>query len=179
MTTSFLNWLYVGSSPTGDTMQDLSFQGEENLEKLVKLIKARLHSSGKVKSQDNDGNVVYLDHDIFAPEMLEAFVALSISQFNQTPYFTFFSLNDTEFVDTFTDVLVMGAVLHALASQSLLERGREFTFSQGDGDAGIVFSPPSLAEMLNTQWATLLNHHHIKLKEIKSEISSFTSKKQK
>lgn len=135
-------------------------------------MKARLNSTGKAKSQDDAGNVIYIDTDIFQTEMLEAFIELSISQFNQTPFFTSFTIEDTEFVNTFTDLLVEGAVLHALASQSLLERGREFQLT----DSGVTFNPPSVSELLNTQWVTVLEHHHSKLKDVKSWIKSFKNK---
>ena len=66
-------------------------------------------------------------------------------------------------METFAEVLVEGATLYALASQALLERGREFQMS----DNGISFDPPNLSELLNTQYSILLVHHWDKLKLIK------------
>jgi len=135
-----------------------------NISKLVGLLKNRLQSAGKAKSLDAAGNTVYIDVDIYSPAMLEAFVELSISSFNQTPHFSFFTAEDSPFVDTFAEVLVEGATLYALSSQALIERGREFQMT----DTGISFSPPSIAEMLNTQFSIILSHHWEKLKVIKS-----------
>lgn len=169
MATSFLNWFYVGSSPTGDTMQDLSYEGDENLDRLVKLLQARLSSAGKTQSVDENGNTVYIDCDIFTTDLLKQFLQLSLSEFNQTPHFTNYSFDDTAVVDTMTDLLVEGAVLSALSSRALLERGREFTLT----DVGVSFNPPNVSEMLHTQWATLLEYHFKKLKYVKEHIQAF------
>jgi hypothetical protein len=147
----------------------LSNTGERNLTNLVGLLKARLQSNGKTKSADKDGNTIYVDCDIYGNETLAAFIGLSVSDFNQVPYFTNFTLEDSRFVDCFTEVLVEGATLYALSSQALIERGREFYI----GDDGINFVPPNVSEMLNTQYSTLLSHHWEKLKTIKSRITEF------
>lgn len=171
----FPKLFYVGSSPIRDTidilnaMKKLSPFGQENLEDLVSLLKLRLQSSGKAKSTDTNGNVVYVDRDIFSKESLEAFVLLSLSDFNQTPTFTFYTLEDTKIVETFADILVEGAVLSALASKALIERGREFMIVDG----GVTIDPPTVSELMNTQYSTLLGYHWEKLKTIKSHISDF------
>lgn len=145
---------------------------EENKNKLVGLLKNRLQSAGKAKSLDAQGNTIYIDVDVYGQNMLEAFVDLAVSSFNQTPCFSFFTLEDTVFVDTFAEVLVEGATLYALSSQALIERGREFQMS----DKGITFVPPSIAEMLNTQFSTILSHHWDKLKVIKMSMDTETQK---
>jgi hypothetical protein len=148
---------------------------QKNLERLVELTQTVLRSKGKTKSSDTEGNVIYVDCDIYDRNMLETFVHLSLSNFNQIPYFTFYTLEDAKFIDLFTEVLVEGAVLYALGSQALLERGREFQITNGS----IHFDPPGVSELLNTQYSTLLQHHFEKLKLIKGEIKSvkFTGKK--
>lgn len=153
---------------------DFSAQEILNINKLLTLVKSRLNSSGKSKLKDEHDNVVYVDCDIFSVDVLVTFLMISLSEFNQTPYFTNYSFADNLVVDTFADVLVEGAVLAALASQALIERGREFKIE----DNGLYFDPPSVAEMLNTQYSTLLNHHSEKLKLIKgtSQIFDFTKK---
>jgi hypothetical protein len=148
-------------------------KSQKNLGKLVNLVEAALNSKAKAKSSDVLGNVVYIDTSVYVRETLEAFVQLSVSQFNQIPYFTFFTLEDQKFVDLFTEVLVEGAVIYALASQALLEKGREFKIE----DKGIYLDPPNISEMLNTQYQVLLTHHFEKLKLIKGEIQSFKVKK--
>src|SRR5271170_5465515 len=143
--------------------KDFSDAAQHNSDTLVALLQSRLRSNGKVKSSDAEGNIIYVDVDIYTKEVLEDFIDLSVSGFNQTPTFTFFSLENSKFVETFAEVLVEGATLYALASQALLERGREFQMS----DNGISFDPPNLSELLNTQYSILLVHHWDKLKLIK------------
>lgn len=136
---------------------------------LMKLVKACLSSRGKQRSLDGYGNVFYLDTDIYSNNQLSMFLDLSLSEFNQTPYFTSFTWDDPDFITTFANILVEGAVLLCLASQSLIERGREFTFV--DGYQSIEFNPPTISEMLQTQYSNLLGHHFEKLKLIKSDKS--------
>jgi hypothetical protein len=142
---------------------------KRNSDWLIGLLKQRLQSSGKAKSVDKLGNITYIDADIFDKDVLEAFIDLAVSEFNQTPYFTFFTLEDSSFVDVFADILVEGATLYALSSKALIERGREFSID----DNGLSFAPPSMAEMLNTQFSTMLSHHYMKLKHIKDSITAF------
>lgn len=142
---------------------DLSKHATKNVNRLIKLMRARLNSSGKSKSIDKHKNVVYIDHDIYSIDMLVQFLHLSLSEFNQTPYFTAFTFEDADFLTIFADVIVEGAVLQALAAQALIERGREFKIE----DHGMMFDPPPVAEMLNTQYATLLSHHIEKVRYIK------------
>jgi len=137
-----------------------------NINKLMKTLRSRLNSSGKAKSTDNYGNVIYVDCDIFSVDMLTSFIANAISDFNQVPYFTFFTLEDTPIIDQFHDILVEGATLMALASQALIERGREFQIS----DNGVNFTPPTVSELLNTQYSTLLTNYYDKLKYIKNSM---------
>ncbi len=102
--------------------------------------------------------------------MLEAFIDLAVSEFNSTPDFTDFTLENSRFVDCFAEVIVEGATLYALSSKALIERGREFQIT----DSGLQMQPPAVSEMLNTQFSTLLAHHWDKLKHIKLHIKSFT-----
>lgn len=155
----------------------MSAQAEKNINKLAKLVHSRLFSAGKAKTDRTDGygNTIYVDANIFSDEMLRDFLTLSLSDFNQTPYFTFFGFDDADFVTTFAEVLVEGAVLQALASRALIERGREFQIK----DDGVYLNPPNVSEMLQTQYSTLIGHHFEKLKIIKSEIKNFGPFKKK
>lgn len=135
-----------------------------NIDKLLQGIRARLNSRGKSRSTDNFGNVIYVDCDIFSVDMLVAFLGTSISLFNEIPHITFFTFADSGFIDQFFDVLVEGAVVLALASQALIERGREFQIT----DSGINFQPPTMSELLNTQYSQLLTHNYEKVKFIKN-----------
>ena len=138
----------------------------KNINKLIKSVRARLNSAGKAKSTDAYGNVVYVDCDIFSVDMFVTFLATALWDFNQVPYFTFFQFDDDAFVEQFGEILVEGATLYALASIALIERGREFQIT----DNSINFNPPTVSEMLNTQYNTLLTHYWDKLKYIKNSL---------
>lgn len=137
-----------------------------NIDKLLKGLRARLKSSGKAKKVDAHGNVTYVDCDIFDVNALVTFLVMALSDFNQTPYFTNFTFEDTAIIDQFMDILVKGATLYALSSQALIERGREFQIS----DNGIQFTPPTVSEMLSTQYSTLLSNYYDQLKYIKNSM---------
>lgn len=137
-----------------------------NINKLIKSLKARLNSSGKAKSVDAYGNTKYVDCDIFSIDMLTTFLATALWDFNQVPYFTWFTFDEDSFVDQFGEILVEGATLYALASKALIERGREFQLT----DNGINFNPPTVSELMSTQYSTLLSHYWEKLKYIKNSL---------
>jgi hypothetical protein len=137
-----------------------------NINKLIKALRARLNSAGKAKSSDAYGNTVYVDCDIFSVAMLTTFLATALSDFNQVPYFTFFTFDDDDFVNQFLEILVEGATLYALASKALIERGREFQIT----DNGLSFQPPTVSELMMTQYSTLLSHYWEKLKYIKNSL---------
>jgi hypothetical protein len=137
-----------------------------NINKVLKTVKARLNNNGLAQSTDQYGNIIYVNCDIFSNDMLVTFVVNSLSEFNQTPYFTYFSWEDTQIINEFHAILADGAVLSALASQALIERGREYSIN----DNSVSFTPPSVAEMLNTQWNTMLTQYFEKLKLIKNSM---------
>lgn len=138
----------------------------KNINKLLKALKARLNSSGKAKATDSYGNVVYVDCDIFSIDMLVTFLATALWDFNQVPFFTFFQFDDDNFVEQFGEILVEGATLYSLASKALIERGREFQIT----DNGLNFNPPTVSDLMNTQYSTLLSHYWEKLKMIKASL---------
>jgi hypothetical protein len=137
-----------------------------NINKLMKSLKARLNSSGKAKSSDAYGNTIYVDCDIFSVATLTTFIATALWDFNQVPYFTFFTFDEDPFIDQFGEILVEGATLYALASIALIERGREFQLT----DNGLNFNPPTVSELQQTQYSTLLSHYWEKLKYIKNSL---------
>jgi len=138
----------------------------KNINKIMKSLKARLNSSGKAKSSDAYGNTTYVDCDIFSVSMLTTFIATALSDFNQVPYTTFFTFDEDYFVDQYFEILVEGATLYALCSQDLLERGREFQLT----DNGLNFNMPTVSDLMNTQYTTLLGHYYDKLKYIKNSL---------
>lgn len=135
-----------------------------NINKLIKAVKFRLNSSGKSRRTDEFGNVYFDDCDIYTVEQLAVFVAISLTAFNQIPHFTFFTFEDTEIINTFFEVLVQHAVIYALASKALIERGREFNVS----DNGLTFQPPTVSELLNSQHGAELGNWFEKVKLIKA-----------
>lgn len=155
-------YVHLGDDPGFDYSQVAIM----NINKLLKMLKKRLNSSGKSQAVDRNGNVMYVDCDIYSVDMLTTFCAMSLSDFNQVPYFTHFTFEDSDFIAQFGEILVEGATIYALASQALIEKGREFSIS----DNGINFNPPSVADMLNTQHGSLLSHYFEKLKMIKNSL---------
>lgn len=155
-------YVHLGDDPGFNYSQAAT----KNINKLLKALKARLNSSGKAKTTDGYGNVMYVDCDIFSIDMLVTFLATALWDFNQVPFFTFFQFDDDYFVEQFGEILVEGATLYALASKALIERGREFQIT----DNGLNFNPPTVSELMNTQYSTLLSHYWEKLKMIKASL---------
>lgn len=137
-----------------------------NINKIMKSLKSRLNSSGKAKSADAYGNTTYVDCDIFSIANLTTFIATALSDFNQVPFTTYFTFDEDYFVDQYLEILVEGATLYALCSQDLMERGREFQLT----DNGLNFNMPTVSELMNTQYTTLLSHYWEKLKYIKNSL---------
>jgi hypothetical protein len=137
-----------------------------NINKILKALKSRLNNNGKAKSTDAYGNVQYIDCSVFSNDMLITFIACAITSLNEIPFYTFYTFEDTLFIDQFMNILVEGATLSALASQALIERGREFQIT----DNGVNFNPPTVSELLETQYSTLFAQHWEKLKYIKNSM---------
>ena len=141
---------------------------------LMKYLKARVRSDGKKPKRDaygafvtdGYGELVLEDCNVFTDEILATFLCISLSEFNMVPFFTSFTFADQIIYKTFAHMIVEGAVILALASQSLIEKGREFTISDG----GINYQPAALADHLNTQYNNLLSGHLERLKFIKDSI---------
>jgi hypothetical protein len=137
-----------------------------NINFMIKMMKQRLNSSGKTKATDSYGNVIYIDCDIYSIEMLTTFLAMALSHFNSIPFFTSFQFDDDGFVAQFGEIIVQGAVLYALSSMALIERGREFQIT----DNSLSFQPPTVSEMLNTQYTSMLTVYTETLKNIKNSL---------
>lgn len=137
-----------------------------NVNKILKAVKARLKSSGKTSTTDSFGNRIFADCDVFSADTLITFIAQALTDFNIFPHFTFFTFDDTHIIDQFFSIFVQGAVIYALSSQALIERGREFSLS----DTGTSIVLPSLAEMLNTQYTTELTNFTDRCKYIKAHM---------
>jgi hypothetical protein len=145
---------------------DYSQTAIHNINVLIKTLRARLDSMGKHVSMDANGNKVYTDCDIYSVASLVSFIANSLTEFNSIPYFTAYTFEDTEALKLFHDVIVQGAAIMALSSKSLLERGREFSIS----DNSIQFTPPTVSELMSTEWAGELANYFEKVKYIKNSL---------
>ena len=134
-----------------------------NINNLLKSLRARLKSRGKARRTDEFGNPVYKDCDVYTVDELVAFLCQALSMFNEIPHFTLFTWEDTPIIEQFHDILVQGGLYLALAAQSLIERGREFAIN----DNGVGFTPPTVSELLNTQYQKELDNWYDKAKLIK------------
>ena len=137
-----------------------------NINNLMKSLRYRLKNSGKSRTTDEYGNPVYKDCDIFQPDELVGFLVQSLSMFNEYPRFTTFSMENTEIIEQFHDILVQGATYLALGSQALIERGREFPIN----DNGVSMTPPTISEMLQTQYAKEMDSWEKKCMMIKKNM---------
>lgn len=138
-----------------------------NINALLKALRRRLKSSGVRPSCDEFGNITYTTCDIFSTDELVTFLADSMSMFNEVPVFTFFTFDDTPIIEMFFDVLVQGALYQALGAQALIERGREFQMS----DAGLGFTPPTVSELLNSQYQKEMDNWWEKVRIIKKNMA--------
>ena len=137
-----------------------------NINILIKTLRARLDSQGQAKFTDKNGNDVVVDCDIYTVHQLVSFLVWSLERFNEIPHFTLFTFEDTPMMQQFHAVIVQGATLMALSSKSLLERGREFQLS----DNGVSFNPPTVSDLMSTQWSTSLANHWEVVKFIKGNL---------
>jgi hypothetical protein len=134
-----------------------------NINNVLKSLRVRLKSRGKARRLDENGNAVYKDCDVYTVDELVAFICQALTMFNEIPHFTLFTWEDTPIIEQFHDILVQGALYLALGAQALIERGREFNVQ----DNGIGFTPPTVSELLNTQYQKELDNWHDKCKIIK------------
>jgi hypothetical protein len=134
-----------------------------NINNVIKSVRARLKNRGKARRLDEYGNAVYKDCDVYTVDELVAFVCQSLTMFNEIPHFTLFTWNDTPIIEQFHDIITQGAVYLALGAQALIERGREFSVQ----DNGIGFNPPTVSELLNTQYQKEFDNWYDKAKLIK------------
>jgi len=152
-------YVHLGDEP----IFNLSQQAIININRLMKILKTRLQSSGRKESKDGYGNIVYENCNIFSVDEMHAFLCASLTEFNLTPHFTFFTWEDSYVPDSFGEIIVEGAYIMALASKALIEKGKEFNIS----DNGISFQPPLVADLLTSQFSTLLAPYRERLKHIK------------
>lgn len=137
-----------------------------NIDKLMKGVKARLNSGGKTTIKDSFGNKILVDCNIYTDDQIITFLIFSLSYFNGIPHFTSFTFEDTDFCDRWGAWIVQRAVIDALYSKALIERGREFDIS----DSGTTFKPPSVSELLSSEAGTELSNWTEAVKMIKASM---------
>jgi len=141
---------------------------------LLKYIKARLRSDGQKPSRDEYGafiidgygEMVMEDCNVFSDEVLACFLCSALSEFNMVPFFTSFTFADEIIYKTFSHAITEGALILALSSQALVEKGRDFTISDG----GISYQPPALGDFLQAHYQNFLTSYRERLKFIKNSI---------
>jgi len=153
-------------NPGADFSFEFTKAEVDGINKLLKVLKKRLKSDGTRKAPDGKGGTIDEFCAIFSDDELICFLVNSLSEFNQWPHFTQFTFADVQIRDLFLDIIVQGANLLALAAQTLIEKGREFSIS----DNGVIYQPPQVADILNTQYGTQLAYYKEKLKAIKTSL---------
>jgi len=138
----------------------------KNINKLLWILKGRLNSAGKAMVKDDEGNEQLVDCDIYTVPQLVTFLIAGLSAFNMIPHFTEFRFDDSDFLLIFGEIIVRHALIYALASKTLIERGREFQIN----DNGVTFQPPGVSDMLNTQYSTEYQHWESDIKLIKANM---------
>lgn len=98
---------------------------------------------------------------LFTTYQLMLFLTSSLSIFNQIPPFTNFIFEDTGFINEFGGLILKGAETFGLAAEELIERGKEFPIL----DLG--FQPPSVSDILNTQYSAEFTDWQEEVKHIK------------
>lgn len=165
----------IGSVRIGDEVSfDFSEEELNGINILLKYLKARLRSDGKKPKRDQygafvrdeNGEIVYVECNVFSDELLVCFLCQALSEFNMIPFFTTFSFADRIIYTTFSQIIVEAAMVFALASQALVEKGRDFTISDG----GVSYQPPALGDFLSSQYNNFLSNYRERVKFIKNSI---------
>lgn len=157
-----------------DVLFDFSQEELEGLNILMKYLKSRLRSNGSKPKRDKFGaftfdaygELITEECNVFTDEILACFLCQSLSEFNSTPFFTSYLFSDEIIYKTFSNLIVEGAYIVALASQALVEKGRDFTISDG----GISYQPPQLGDFLQSHYQNWLTSYRDRLKFTKASI---------
>jgi len=165
----------AGAIRLGDEVEfDFSEAELVGLNILLKYLKARVRSDGQKPSRDEYGAFIYDGYgevvmeecNVFSDEILACFLCSALSEFNMVPFFTSYSFADEIIYKTFSHAIVEGATILALSSQALVEKGRDFTISDG----GISYQPPALGDFLASTYNNFLTSYRERLKFIKNSI---------
>jgi len=157
-----------------DVVYDFSQEELHGINILLKLLKSRLRSTGEkpVRDEfgafvkDGYGEIVTTECNVFDDEILLCFLCQALSEFNMIPFFTTYAFSDQIIYTLFSSAVTEGAYIFALASQSLIEKGREFTIN----DSGVSFQPAPLADHLFQVYSAWLASYRERLKFMKNSI---------
>lgn len=157
-----------------DVVFDFSDEELLGINILLKLLKSRLRSNGEKPIRDEFGafitdgygNILTEECNVYDDEILVAFLCQALSEFNMVPFFTAYSFSDQIIQTLFSAIIVEGAYVFALASQAIVEKGRDFTISDG----GVNYQPPQLGDFLQSHYGTWLTSYRERLKFIKNSI---------
>lgn len=155
---------------------DMDFTQDEinGINILLKYLKARLRSTGVKPSRDEFGSfqtdgygeLITETCNVFDDEILVTFLCMAMSEFNMVPFFTAYTFADQIVYTLFPAAIVEGAYIFALASQALIEKGRDFTITDG----GVSYQPPQLGDFIQSHYGTWLTAYRERLKFIKNSI---------
>ncbi len=155
---------------------DLDFSDEElaGINLLMKFLKSRLRSNGRkpVRDEfgafvtDGYGQLVTEECNVFDNDILATFICQALSEFNSVPFFTQYGFSDQIVQTLFAHIIVEGAYVFALASQAIVEKGRDFTISDG----GVNYQPPQLGDFLQSHYGNWLSSYRERLQFIKNSI---------
>nr|BDD46248.1 hypothetical protein 80 [bacterium] len=157
-----------------DVVFDFTQEELETINYLLFLLKSRLRSTGVKPSRDEFGafitdgygELITEECNVFDDEILVAFLCMALSEFNMIPFFTAYTFADQIIRTLFSAAIVEGAYIFALSAQSIIEKGRDFTISDG----GINYQPPQLGDYLQTHYNTWLTSYRERLKFMKNSI---------
>lgn len=157
-----------------DVVFDFSQEEIKGINILLKLLKSRLRSTGirPVRDEfgafvtDGYGELITEECNVFDDDILVAFLCQALSEFNMVPFFTAYSFADQIIQTLFSSAIVEGAYIFALASQALVEKGRDFQISDG----GVSYQPPQLGDFIQSHYGTWLTSYRERLKFIKNSI---------
>ncbi len=133
----------------------------------VKLVRARLADDGDVKAKDNYGNEISVKSQIYTDKQVLSYLEGSLQRLNVLlPKGLSFEATPVE-VFELADLVVQGAVITALASRALLEKGRELAIL----DKGVEYCPPNISDTMMRQWEVEMVDYRSKIETVKSHFS--------
>ena len=116
---------------------------EENFDVVLHLVRVRLADAdchlSKASVLNEHGETVELFPGVFSDEELAAHIFYALDDLS-------LQLDDVS-CKTHTSLVVLGAVVEALRSKALIERGREHSMK----DNGVQYTPPDVSTMLMDQ----------------------------